>query len=267
MKIFADLIAFLKSRWFLINLTIAGIVVVGGTYGVLAYLDGYTQHEIKLTVPDFAGYKLRELDEVFKENKLRYQIIDSLYDPVREKGVVIDQIPEPEEEVKENRTIYLTVNAQLPPMVKMPNLVNMSKRQALSVLDIVGLKVKSFEYRPDICTDCVLQQKFDGEEIEEGTLIYKGERLTLVLGEGRGGQRTSIPYLKGLTFTEAKNLLRTYSLEVGVSIYEDCKTAEDSLAAQVYRQVPEYIVNGRISMGSEIDIWLSTDTLRQNKVN
>lgn len=267
MKIFADIVAFLKSRWFLINLTIAGVVVVGGTYGVLAYLDGYTQHEIKLSVPDFGGYKLRELDEVFKENKLRYQIIDSLYDPTREKGVVIDQIPEPDAEVKENRTIYLTVNAQLPPMVKMPNLVNMSKRQALSVLDIVGLKVKSFEYRPDICTDCVLQQKFEEEEIAPGSLIYKGERLTLVLGEGRGGQRTSIPYLKGLTFSEAKNLLRSYSLEVGVSIYDDCKNAEDSLAAQVYRQVPEYIVNGRISMGSEIDIWLSTDTLKQNKID
>ena len=249
MKFLQQLVAFLKSRVFLINLTIALFVVVGGVYAIMAALKDYTRHNVTLTVPDFVGYRTSDLDDVFEENEFRYRIIDSLYDPTREKGVVIDQLPAAETEVKEGRTIYLTINAQLPPMVKVPNLINMSKRQALSVLDIVGLKVKSFEYKPDICTDCVLKQKFEGEEIIPGSLIYKGERLTLVLGEGRGGKRTSIPSLKGLTLEEANNLLQDVSLEMGVSIFEDAKNAEDSAKALVYRQMPEYIVNGRIGMG------------------
>lgn len=255
-------IAFFKSKWFLINVIGAILVVSAGLYGIMSYLDSYTQHNSKLSVPDFNGYRLSDLDEVFEENHLRYQLIDSMYDPTREKGVVIDQLPEPGEEVKENRTIYLTINAQKPPMIKMPNLVNMSKRQAMSVLEIVGLKVKRFEYKPDICTDCVLEQKYDDKVIEPGDLIFKGERLTLVLGEGRSGGRTSIPYLKRLSFEDTKNLLHSYSLELGVSIYEDCKTADDSANARVYRQMPEYIPNGRISYGSEVDIWLSPDTLK-----
>ncbi|MFT6843899.1 MAG: beta-lactam-binding protein with PASTA domain [Flavobacteriales bacterium] len=263
MKIVTYLLSFLKSKWFLWNIIIASIVISTSVYGVLAYLDGYTQHDVKLTVPNFSGYKLENLDEVFSENKLKYKIIDSLYDPTKEKGVVIDQFPVQKSEVKAFRTIYLTINAELPPMVKMPNLINMSKRQAMSVLDIIGLRLKSFEYRPDICTDCVLMQKLDEEEILPGDLIYKGERLTLVLGEGRGNKRINLPYLKGLTYIESKKLLKTYSLELGVGIYEDCENAEDSLKAQVYNQVPEYIVNGRISMGSEIDIWLSPDVTKQ----
>ncbi|MFQ5335347.1 MAG: PASTA domain-containing protein, partial [Flavobacteriales bacterium] len=80
------------------------------------FLDYYTNHGESLTVPDFEGLKIAELDEFCKAHQLNYVIIDSIYDLKRERGTVADQIPPPESQVKEGRKIYLTVVSELPEM-------------------------------------------------------------------------------------------------------------------------------------------------------
>lgn len=254
--------AFLISRALWINLVIAGLVVLAIVFGSLHFLKNYTMHGETIAVPDFSNIPVSDLDEMIKNHELRYLIVDSVYSDVHDRGVVVNQNPDPNSEVKKNRKIYLTVNATQPPMVTMRDMVGLSKRQAVSMLQAMGLEVDSLRYQPDICLDCVLEQLYNGEQIAPGTKLQKGEKVTLVLGSGRAG-RVLVPKLTGLTLAEASEIISLNSLVVGTIILCDgCETAEDSLNAVVYRQIPMVSEDGKsvISMGMPVDLYLTTDT-------
>jgi hypothetical protein len=79
--------------------------------------------------------------------------------------------------VKPGRKVYLVLNANQPKMIDMPGLVDLSKRQAMSVLEIVGLKVKELQYRPDPCLDCVIEQRYKGLPIAANDKIRRERPL------------------------------------------------------------------------------------------
>ncbi len=250
---------FLVSRAFLINLVLAGLFVWLAKVATFAYLDSYTDHGETISVPDLSGFSIQELDAEIADKKLRYVIVDSIYDDNSEKGTVIEQNPSPNSLVKENRTIYLTVNAMLPKMISMPNLKNLSRRQAVNILEVLGLKVENLQPKNDICVDCVLDQLYKGKSITPGTMIPKGSKITIVIGSGQSDERVPIPKLAGLTIEQAKQRLNEMSLNLGSIVQcEGCTTKEDSAAATVYRQNPTWYGNAVISLGSEINVWLST---------
>lgn len=254
--------AFLISRVFWINLLIAAFVVLAIVFGSLHYLKSYSMHGDTITVPDFSNIPIGELDGMIKNHELRYLIVDSVYSDAHDRGVVVNQNPDPKAEVKKNRKVYLTVNATLPPMVTMRDMVGLSKRQAVSMLQAMGLEVDSLVYQPDICVDCVLDQRHKSAHIPAGTKLQKGEKVTLVLGSGREG-RVVVPRLTGLTYAEATEIIHLNSLTRGTVILCDgCETSEDSVRAVVYRQIPMFREDGRsvIPMGSSVDLYLTTDT-------
>ena len=159
------------------------------------------------------------------------------------------------------RVISQAWNARLPKMIDMPSLVNLSKRQAISTLEILGLKEKELQYRPDPCVDCVLQQLHKGRPIPPEERIRRGEWVTLVLGSGEGGVRVQVPDLRGVTFAEVGAILNMSSLNLGVTVdCKRCNNAADSTLARVYRQSPEAWTNNMIALGGTIDIWLTADT-------
>ncbi len=254
--------AFLISRVFWINLLIAAFVVLAIVFGSLHYLKSYSMHGDTIVVPDFSNIPIEDLDKMISNHELRYLIVDSVYSDAHKRGVVVNQNPDPKSEVKRNRKIYLTVNATLPPMVTMRDMVGLSKRQAISMLQAMGLELDSLVYKPDICLDCVLDQRYKSEHIAAGTKLEKGEKVTLVLGSGDQG-RVMIPNLTGLSYAEATEIIYLNSLAPGsVILCEGCETSEDSLKAIVYRQIPMFSGGGRsvIPMGSPIDLYLTTDT-------
>jgi eukaryotic-like serine/threonine-protein kinase len=157
--------------------------------------------------------------------------------------------------------VYVVMNASQPKMLNMPALVNLSKRQALSVLEILGIKVKEMQYRPDPCMDCVVAQLYKGQPIAPETRIRRGESITLVLGSGENGERVQVPDVRGLTKAELTEVLNMASLNLGVIVEcEGCNTAADTALARVVRQSPESFANNLIGMGGMIDVWLTTDT-------
>lgn len=64
---------------FVINLLLVIVVSCGVVYGVLAWLDSYTRHNQAVVVPDVKGMKLEDAAEFFGNNKLRYNVIDSVF--------------------------------------------------------------------------------------------------------------------------------------------------------------------------------------------
>ena len=175
---------FLKSKIFLINLLIA-LVLIASVFGfTYRWLDKYTKHGETISVPDLRGLSPEKVKDFLKDKHLRYEIVDSIYELKKRKGTVIEQDPLTDSKVKENRTIYLTVNAKMPPQVKMPNLMDVSYRQAEAILQTYGLKVGEVIYKPDLAKNAVLAQQYRGKEIKPETMIPKGAVIDLVLGDG-----------------------------------------------------------------------------------
>lgn len=229
--------------------------------GGWAWLRGYTRHNELMRVPDLAGAGFAEAEALLAKRDLRAVVIDSVYVEDRPKGSVVDQDPDAGKEVKPGRKVYLVLNANQPKMIDMPRLVDLSKRQALSVIEILGLKVKELQYKPDPCVDCVIDQLYKGQPIAPDARIRRGEAITLVLGAGEKGERVPVPDLTGLSRADVQLVLNLASLNMGVLVEcQGCNTKADSSFARVRRQSPPAGANNRIAIGSPIDLWLTMDT-------
>lgn len=256
-----DLLDFLKSRAFFISLLTMIILFFGIIYGVQAYLDHYTLHGERITVPDIKGGDYKEADKLLKEHELNGILKDSVHSGEAAPGEVLEQDPEAGEKVKKGRNIYITISTKEPEMVSVPSLKDRSRRQAISILKTVGLKIEDFEFEKDVCTDCVLEQRYQGETVKAGERIPKGSSLVLVLGKGKEVQKTQVPNLIGLTIEESKERLLDATLELGTVNYREgcCKTKKDSSTAKVYRQSPATNGEESLEKGSVVDVWVATE--------
>ncbi|TAL60340.1 MAG: PASTA domain-containing protein [Bacteroidetes bacterium] len=252
-----DIILFLKSKRFRVHFIIS--VLVGGfiLWISFKFLNVYTHHGEAIVVPDFANVKITEIDGFIADKNLKYQIIDSVFDSKVSPGVVIKQDPEENSSVKQNRTIYLTVSAKLPPLVKMPNVVDASMRQALAMLESYGLKVGKRNYMSDPCVNCVLAQSMKGKKIEPGTMIPKGSVIDLTLGQGQDGEKINIPCLLGLSHQEATDKIAESGFSEGSVNCVDCKTNADKEKAKVFKQNPTCSSDIMLNPGSSIDLYTS----------
>ena len=98
---------------------------------------------------------------------------------------VISQIPKELELVKKNRKIYLNVNPKDFQKVSLPNIIQITKRNAESILIALGFKVKDYTYVDNIGKDMVLDVLFDGEKILPGQKIPMNSEVDLILGNGK----------------------------------------------------------------------------------
>ncbi|MEO7081818.1 MAG: hypothetical protein ABIY71_09835, partial [Flavobacteriales bacterium] len=141
----------------------------------------------------------------------------------------------------------------------------LSKRQAISVLEIIGLKVAEMQYRPDPCLDCVLAQLYKGKPITPETRIRKGESVTLVLGQGQRGERVQVPDVRGMGFEEMKAVLTMASLNLGLVVeVKGCDNSGcDTALARVARQFPTPGPDDLISPGGVVDVWLTLESTEE----
>ena len=250
-----NILQFLRSKIFFINLAVAVAVIIlifGFTY---KWLDNYTKHGESISVPDLRGLQINKVDSMISNMHIHSAVVDSVYLPELPSGAITEQDPAPGSKVKENRTIYVTINSGVPAKVQMPNLIDVSLRQAQAILQTYGLKTGEFIYRADLAKNAVLEQKFHGREIKAGTMVNKGSVIDLVLGDGLGASKVPVPELTGLTRNEALFVLKGSSLNIGAIIYD--ANVRDSSSAKIYRQFPLHSDSATVSQGEAIDIYLT----------
>jgi beta-lactam-binding protein with PASTA domain len=254
---------FIFSKSFLKHLGLAAVILVGLLMVLLIWLNFYTRHGQSRSVPNFVGLTVEQTARAAKMSRMRFQITDSVYTTTVPRGCIAEQNPKAGFKVKKWRNIDLTINAFNPEMVAMPNLVNLPKRQALGIIESAGLEVGTLRYIPDISIDVVINQLYNGREIQEGDSIQKGSIIDLVLGKGLSNQRTSVPDLIGLNLEPAINKILGASLNLGTYIYDNTiVTGEDSLKAFVYKQNPDYKADASLQLGSSIYLWLTVDSAK-----
>lgn len=259
-------ISFLKSRTFFINLLSALLVTVLLLAFVYKWLNGYTRHGETITVPDLRGQKVSGLKSFLEFKNLSYKIADSsIFDPNLPPGTVIEQDPKPNENVKDGRTIYITITRTMAPEIKMPDLIDVSYRQAEAILNSYGLKVGEIIYKPDLAKNAVLSMEINGYTIKPNDGISKGSTIDLVLGDGYGNTQVDVPDLYNFTLSEALFVLKGSALNVGRIEYDG--TVLDTLKAKIYKQYPEAGDSSFISQGQIIDVYLtgSSSVLESNR--
>ncbi len=176
---------FLRSRTFLLQLGLAILVIIVICFLTLRWLKSSTNHGEFVEVPDFSKMSVMEMREVAENAGLRYEVLDSTnYNPDYPRFSILEQNPLAGTKVKENRKIYFTVNPSGYKKVTIPNIIQVTRRNATSMLRAVGLDVQRVTYIDELGKDMVYRMKFKGKYIKPGDKLPKTSKIELECGNG-----------------------------------------------------------------------------------
>ncbi|RIV36489.1 PASTA domain-containing protein [Flagellimonas lutimaris] len=176
---------FLKSKTFLIQLGLAAVAVLVLVFVALQWLKGTTNHGEFVEVPNFSKMSVMEMREAVEEAGLRYQVLDSSdFNPDYPRFSILDQNPPAGNKVKTNRKIYFTVNPSGYKKVTVPDIVQVTQRNASSMLKAVGLEVERVTYIDELGKDMVYRMKYKGKYIKPGDKLPKTSKVELICGNG-----------------------------------------------------------------------------------
>lgn len=176
---------FLASKTFLTQIIIAAVVVIALILLALQWLKITTNHGEFVTVPDLSKKTLNEVKKNLDDADLRFEVLDSAnFNPSYPRYSVIEQDPGGGSTVKQNRKIYLTINPSGYREVSVPNIIQVTRRNAESMLRAVGLEVGRVEYIDEIGKDMVYYIQHQGRKIAPGDQFPKTTKIDLVCGNG-----------------------------------------------------------------------------------
>ena len=174
---------FLKNPYVL-NLLLAIVVVCALMYGTLKWLDVYTRHNEAVVVPDVKGLGIEEAAEFFKSNNLRYNVIDSVFSKSVKPGAGVELVPMAGSKVKEGRIVFVTVNALTSQMAAVPEVEDLSFRQAYAILRACGFEKIEIEYVPGDYKDLAIAVELRGRVLEKGEHVPLTAPLVLKVSSG-----------------------------------------------------------------------------------
>ena len=179
---------YLTSRVFALQIVAAIAILFVLGYLLMHWLTFTTDHGNEITVPDLRKLTETQVEGKLDELDLDYVILDSV-DFVKDypKHSVVTQDPLPGRKVKEGRKIYLKVNSSGFTLVRMPDLIEKTYRQAVPTLQALGLVEGKITYKPYLGKDMVLEMRLDGKKLKPGDKVWKSSKIDLVLGDGKVG--------------------------------------------------------------------------------
>lgn len=170
---------------FWLNILLMSAVLLAVPVGAFYALGIYTHHGEKIEVPEITGQKPEAAITLLKERGLTGVVSDSTYSATASPGVVLEQTPKSGSEVKGGRVIYLTINLNGEPMVKMPDLANNSSlREAEAQLKALGFKLTPTMLVEGEPKDFVIGIKQGMREVYAGEMVSRDRALTIVAGAG-----------------------------------------------------------------------------------
>ena len=180
-----NFVNFLRSRTLLIQLGLALLVTIILVFLVLQWLNSTTNHGEFVEVPDFSKLSVMDMRKSVEEAGLRYEVLDSAnFDPEYPTFSIITQDPPAGTKVKANRKIYFGVNPSGYKKVTVPKIIQVTKRNASSMLKAVGLDVQRVTYIDQLGKDMVYYIKYKGKDIKPGDKLPKTSKIELICGNG-----------------------------------------------------------------------------------
>ena len=253
---------YIWNRKFLKQFLIILAIYVVGFLIFRFCVNSSTNSGQKIEVPNLIGKNQNNLKNLLAESELEYEVLDSIYDPSKVEGTILNQDPEATSiskvYVKEGRKIKIRVSKRTQ-LVEMPALVDKSQRFAESVLRNRKFRFTLVYRASPEAHGAVIEQLYQGKKIEAGRKIPIGSKIQLIVGRNEAGVPQDMPDLTGLTIEEAKrrvegmlNMSFSVSCEPGYS-------KSDSLKARVVSQSPEFVEGARVASGTTISVFATKD--------
>ena len=178
------MIEFFKKHYILKHILLLLIVIIALFAGLIFWLEDYTRHDEQKLVPDVIGMTEENAATLIFGRELNYDIVDSVFRTGAMPGAVVDQDPKAGSFVKKERKIYLIVNAKSAQMTPLPEVIDLSLRQAQALLIGADFKIKEVVYKPSDYRDLVLEVQYNGKKVEAGEDIPAFSELVLHIGDG-----------------------------------------------------------------------------------
>jgi beta-lactam-binding protein with PASTA domain len=170
----------------------------------------------------------------------------------------VDQVPGIGDKVKKGRTIYLYIRASRARQIPLPDLHDLSERQAQSTLESVGLSVQNVVYVPSEYKDLVLGVSVGNRVLIPGTRLVEGTAVTLKVGKGTTNEKQEMPSLRSLTIAQATQKLKDMMMPEPKVIFDTQPKSEWGKSQYfVYKQTP--ITDTELSGNESVTIYVTTD--------
>ena len=243
-------LSFLKQKKFYIHLLIIIVLCFIILWLTIKMLGVYTRHGKVVPMPDFSGLTTEQVEQQYG-NDYHFILIDSIYSKTEQPGSIVQQDPLPGSKVKRGRNVYYIIVAKTPEKTTMPNLNNLSLRQALVLLESSGLVVKELIYRDHFARNAICEQRYNGQVIKPGTELYKGSSITLYVGYGPDRKNAKLPSLYGTPVEAVQRTLNMAGLNLGNEVYED----HDSIQYMKVSRMDPPFSKGSVKPGTFVNVW------------
>lgn len=167
-----------------VTLLLAVFVSCTILYATLKWLDSYTRHNEAVIVPDVKGLNIEEAARFFDSNGLRYSVIDSVFSKSVKPGAIVEIMPVTGSKVKEGRIVFITVNAMTSQMAEVPEVEDLSFRQAYALLRARGFEKIETVYVPGVYKDLAIGVELRGRLLDRGEMVQLSAPLVLKISNG-----------------------------------------------------------------------------------
>lgn len=228
----------------LLMIGISAVLVVA----ISIFVKIYSRQGQEYEMTNLIGKTMEEA-ELANDLELRYVVTDSIFESDNEPGTILTQDPQPGDKVKKGRKIYLTIASVQPEDVVMPDLTNMSLRQAVSQLMSNGLSIKKLRFVDSQYRNLVQGQSINGRAVAAGKKIPRGTAIELTVGRGTDNKGTIVEVVIGKTHEEAQRTLYSASLNI-LEHFEGCNRS----TGKIYKQDP-VCSDEKHPLGTTVEVW------------
>lgn len=201
-----------------------------------------------MSVPNVIGLKEEEAFKVLQSHKLQPKRGEIRPDNKYPEGYIVMQNPMPDQIVKSERRVYLTVSGGEQSVI-VPTLRGKTLRDSKFSLDRAGLRQGGIVYSTsmEFPEGTIILQ-----DIPAGSKVKKGTYIGITVSAGESIDSIYIPSLIGRTLSEAQKILRDKGLKLGNITYQ---FNSELLPNTVIDQLPR--VNEIVTVKKEVDLFIS----------
>ena len=216
-----------RTLRFFLSVVPGTLLLAGAGYLGARAVDVYLNPKV-LVVPKVLGLNGQDAALKMRDSGFRVSVV-----PGEERslkiGSIIGQNPAPDSALHGGRLVTLTINQ--PPELSVPKVSELSLDGAKSVLRDAGLKVGLVRYT--FTADLALPKgEVVAQSPETGTQVARGGTVDLLISQGVRPQQTFLPDLTGLSFEEAKALVKQSGLKLNDVSVQDSDKPEGTVLAQ-----------------------------------
>lgn len=231
----------------IILIIVLGILAVGAFYGINNYLMPKLVEADELVLPDVVGMNKYDAIRTLEALKLSPIEVGPRYDAKYEVDEVIFQKPYAGTHVKVNRRVYIHICGG-EPLIKMPQLIGKTFRDAKVNLERIGLFIKNVDdIRSEYPKGTVVEQEFPFE-----SEVNNGDSISLKISIGPQQGMVRVPNIIAKSEKEAQKILHRLSLRLGNKSYISSPTL---LPNTIVSQTPAQ--NFLINIGDSVDVVIS----------